>query len=176
MMLYWFSCWFAAVIAQRLLELQLANRNTQYMKRVGGYEVGADHYPRIVGLHVAFFIVLLLEFSIRRPELELWMAGPLAVFLLLQAARVWCIRSLGPRWNTRIYIVPGAKLVRRGPYRWLRHPNYVVITLELMIFPLLFGCFLTAAVFPLLNILVLRKRIEVENQALHDGSAVQSTS
>jgi methyltransferase len=168
---FWFFCWFTAVIIQRLLELRVAKRNTLYIQRVGGYEVGANHYPQIVGLHVAFFIFLLAEYAFRQPVLELWMIVPLCFFLLLQAARIWCIRSLGPHWNTRIYIVPGARLVRRGPYRWLRHPNYVVVTLELFVFPLLFGCFLTAAAFPLLNLIVLRKRIAVEDQALRATAA-----
>ncbi|MCI3922309.1 hypothetical protein MO973_18930 [Paenibacillus sp. TRM 82003] len=169
-MLYWFACWFVAVIAQRLAELKLAERNAEHVRRLGGYEVGAAHYPLIVGLHAAFFGSLLTEFAWRRPMLEPWMAYPLAAFIVLQGLRVWCIRSLGPYWNTRIYVVPEAQQVRQGPYRWLRHPNYVVVTLELCVFPLMFGCAATAIAFPLLNLLVLRKRIRVEEQALRSAS------
>jgi methyltransferase len=167
---YWFACWFAAVIFQRLLELRLAKRNAAKIVASGGYEVGAAHYSRIVVLHIAFFVALLIEYLLRRPELEVWMSIPLTVFILLQAARVWCIQSLGPYWNTRIFIVPGMQPVRRGPYRFLRHPNYVVVTLEFLFFPLLFGCFGTALWFPFLNVWVLRKRISVEEQALRSAA------
>lgn len=167
---YWFACWYAAVIAQRFTELRLARRNAERLRRLGGYEVGAEHYPLLTGLHTAFFIGLLAEFVWRRPMLEAWMAAPLAAFILLQALRIWCIRSLGPYWNTRIFVVPGAKRVKDGPYRWLRHPNYVVVTLELLAFPLMFGCWTSALLFPLANLLVLRKRIRIEEQALRNAA------
>lgn len=174
-MIYWFSCWFAVTAMQRLLELRLAQRNAELLRKEGGYEVGADHYRTIVLLHFCFFSALLLEFGLRRPPLALWMLGPLAIFLLLQVVRAWCIHSLGKYWNTRIIVIPGMTLVRKGPYRFLKHPNYVVVTLELLFFPLMFGCFATALLFPLLNVLVLRKRIAVEEQALRTCSAAAGT-
>ncbi|WP_199614319.1 isoprenylcysteine carboxyl methyltransferase family protein [Paenibacillus alkalitolerans] len=162
----WFALIFSGVISQRLLELRLAKRNAIRIRGIGGYEIGADHYKYLVLLHAAFFLSLLTEFSLRRPFFSLWMLVPSAIFILLQAARIWCIRSLGIHWNTRIFIVPGAPLVRRGPYRFLRHPNYAVVTLELLFLPLIFGCYWSAALFPVLNMIVLKRRISLEEQAL----------
>ena len=169
-MVVWFVSTFAAVVAQRLLELRLARKNAGALRKMGGYEVGADHYPQIVHVHVLFFAALWSEFFYRQPAVSLWMAVPFSAFLLLQAVRIWCIRSLGLFWNTRIMVVPGMELVRRGPYRFMKHPNYAVVTLEFLFLPLSFGCFLTAFLFPLLNVLVLRKRIAAEEAALRAAS------
>jgi len=171
MMSLWFACGFAAVVVQRLAELRLAARNGERLRRMGGFEVGAAHYPRIVALHVCFLACVLGEYLVRRPEPSPWMAAFAAAFLLLQAARVWCIRSLGPYWNTRVFVVPGLRLVRKGPYRWLKHPNYLVVTLEMLAFPLMFGCFACAFLFPPLNVWLLRRRIAVEEEALRAASA-----
>lgn len=168
----WFTCWFCAVIAQRLLELKLASANARYIRSLGGYEVGAEHYPQIVSLHIAFFAFLLSEFFIRSPEAQLAMAVAAVIFLLLQAVRMWCILSLGPYWNTRIFVVPNMQPVRKGPYRWMRHPNYLVVTLEMLVFPLMFGCVLTALIFPMLNITLLRKRIAAEEFALRTATSL----
>lgn len=170
----WFACWMVAVIGQRLLELRLAKRHARLVRSEGGYEVGASHYPRIVGVHIAFFAFLLLEFIFRSPDVQRWMTVPLAAFLLLQAARAWCIRSLGKYWNTRILVVPGMEQIRRGPYRYVRHPNYIVVTLEMLALPLMFGCWLTALIFPVLNAAVLRRRIAEEEQALVSTAAPSS--
>lgn len=165
-MLLWFTLMFCGVIVQRLAELRLAGRNAERIRAAGGFEVGAEHYKYIVLLHVMFFLSLLAEFTLRMPKLAPWMLLPALAFLLLQAARVWCIRSLGEHWNTRIFVVPGRELVRKGPYRYVRHPNYAVVTLEMLVLPLCFGCCWTAAMFPLVNMLVLSKRIEAEENAL----------
>lgn len=165
-MLLWFTLMFCGVIIQRLAELRLAGRNAERIRAAGGFEVGAEHYKYIVLLHVMFFVSLLAEFMLRMPSLSQWMAVPAAVFFLLQAVRVWCIRSLGEHWNTRIFVVPARELVRTGPYRYFRHPNYAVVTLEMLVFPLCFGCYWTAVMFPLVNMFVLRKRIEEEENAL----------
>ncbi|TLS50258.1 hypothetical protein FE782_21570 [Paenibacillus antri] len=167
----WFALWFGAVVVQRLAELRLAKRNAERLRRIGGYEVDAAFYPKIVLLHASFFACVFAEFLWRRPEPSPWMAAAAAAFLLLQAGRVWCIRSLGPYWNTRVFVVPGMKLVRKGPYRWMKHPNYLVVTLEMLAFPLLFGCFGAACLFPALNVLLLRRRIAAEEAALRAASA-----
>jgi len=168
----WVAFGFGAVVAQRVWELRLARSNAGRIRRAGGYEVGASHYPAIVALHVCFFAGVLLEYGLRTPDrLPPWFATTLAAFLLLQAARLWCIRTLGMYWNTRIFVVPGMRPIRRGPYRWLRHPNYAIVTLEFVCFPLLFGCVFAALLFPLLNLLVLRRRIAVEERALLAASA-----
>jgi len=170
MMTVWFACWFAFVLAQRLLELRLAARNAKRIRAQGGYEMGAAHYPLLVGLHAAFFLSTLAEFTLRVPAFRGWFAVPTAAFVALQAARWWCIRSLGTYWNTRVFVVPGMRLVRKGPYRFVRHPNYWVVTLEMAALPLMFGCWTTAVLFPLLNAAVLRERIAVENEALREAS------
>jgi methyltransferase len=165
-MVSWFTTVLVFVILQRLFELLVAKRNAAYIRELGGYEVGAEHYRYIVALHIAFFLSLCTE--------VIWMgrlsAPPDAVFFTLfltaQGLRVWCLCSLGRFWNTRIFILPGADPVVRGPYRFLRHPNYVVVALELLTLPLAFGAFRTALLFTLLNIAVLRLRIQVEERAL----------
>lgn len=171
-MVSWFSIVIVLVIGQRLVELVIANRNGRYVKRIGGYEVGRDHYPYIVALHVFFFAALWAEVQLTGKH-----AGeppyllPFACFLVAQGLRVWCLLSLGRFWNTRIYVVPGSQVVERGPYRLMRHPNYVVVALELLTLPLSFGAVWTAVVFTVLNAVVLRVRIRVEEQALIEATA-----
>ena len=169
--LTWFELLFALVILQRLIELGIAKRNAAYIRALGGYEVGAEHYRWIVLLHASFFASLLLE-TVERGRLhEPPSLLPFAVFLLAQALRVWCLSALGRFWNTRIYILPGSEPVRRGPYRFLRHPNYTVVALELFTLPLAFGALYTALLFSLLNALILRVRIRAEEQALSEATS-----
>ena len=151
----------ALVTAQRLGELALARRNTRRLLAQGATEMGARHYPLIVGLHAAWLAGLWF-LAWDRPANLLW----LVVFLGLQALRVWVIASLGARWTTRIIVLPGAPLVRRGPYRFLPHPNYVVVASEMLVFPLVFGLTVYGVVFFLLNAAVLWVRIRAENAAL----------
>lgn len=160
----------AAVILQRLMELRLARQNAKAIRKRGGYEVGGDHYKWLVGLHSGFFLSLGLEAIGRGVTLPMGWPVPLLLFGTAQLLRIWCIRSLGIFWNTRIFILPGVKGIRKGPYRWLKHPNYIVVTLELFSLPLLFGLFTTAAVFTLLNaVLLLKVRIPIEEKALADN-------
>lgn len=149
------------VTLQRLGELVLAKRNTARLKAQGAVEVGAGHYPLIVVLHAAWLVGLWL-LAWDRPVVLGW----LLVFLVLQALRVWIIASLGGRWTTRIIILPQAPLVRRGPYRLISHPNYVVVAGEIAVLPLAFGLPVFALVFSILNALVLSVRIRAEGAAL----------
>ena len=149
------------VTVQRLGELVLARRNTARLLADGGVETGANHYPLIVGLHAAWLIGL-FALAWDRPVSWVWMG----VFVLLQLVRVWVIASLGGRWTTRIITVPGDVLVRRGPYRFLSHPNYAVVALEIAVLPLAFDLVVYAVVFTLLNAAVLALRIRVESRAL----------
>ena len=149
--------------AQRLGELVLARRNTARLKARGAYEVGAGHYPLIVALHGAWLAGLWAWVIGRNPPLNLAWAG---VYLALQGLRVWVLTSLGDRWTTRIIILPGAPLVRRGPYRFLPHPNYTVVVAEIAVLPLAFGLWPYSLVFTLLNLAVLTIRIRTENAAL----------
>jgi methyltransferase len=156
------------VAAQRLFELRLARRNERRALARGAVEWGRGHYPLIVGLHSLWLVSTLVEGLLRGPAFPVYWPAALALFLLVQPLRYWAILSLGESWNTKILVVPGAKPVRSGPYRYLNHPNYVVVVVEILTFPLIFGAWLTALVFTLLNAAVLRLRIREENRALRE--------
>ena len=156
------GAWLVAfLVAQRLAELGLAQWNTLRLHKKGGVEFGAAHYPLLVALH-AFWLLGLWIFGHSRPVEPFW----LFVFVLLQAARVWVIASLGRRWTTRIIVVPGAPPVARGPYRFLRHPNYLIVILEIAVVPLTLGLPLFALVFSFANAALIAYRVRVENRAL----------
>ncbi len=155
----------AFVTFERLAELVHARRNTRRLIAEGAREVAPGHYPLIVLLHAAWLGGLWL-FAWNRPLDIAW----LSVFILLQAMRLWVLATLGRRWTTRIIVVPDEKLVSSGPYRFMSHPNYAVVTGEIAVLPLVFGMPLYALVFSLLNALVLSLRISAENRALfNDG-------
>jgi methyltransferase len=154
------------VALQRLMELQLSHRHERILRARGAVERGRGHYPLLVGLHVLWLVSTLVEGILRGPDPPAWWPVPLALFLLVQPLRYWAIFSLGEYWNTRILVVPGAELVRRGPYRYFPHPNYVVVAVEIATFPLIFGAPLTALVFSALNAALLYVRINTENRAL----------
>ena len=156
------------VAAQRLFELRLARRNERRARARGAVERGNGHYPLIVSLHSLWLVSTLVEGLLRGPVFPVYWPAALALFLLVQPLRYWSILSLGESWNTKILVVPGAKPVRSGPYRYLNHPNYVVVVVEILTFPLIFGAWLTALVFTLLNAGVLRVRIGEENRALRE--------
>lgn len=158
----WLGAVLLLVAAQRLAELLYAARNTRLLKARGAVEYGRQHYPAIVALHAAWLVSLLLWVPWHTPPAIGW----LALFILLQAARLWVVTSLGDRWTTRIIVLPGAPLVRRGPYRWLRHPNYLVVAAEIAVLPLAFGAWRIALVFSLLNAAMLAWRIRAEERAL----------
>jgi methyltransferase len=158
----------AIVIIQRLVELIIANRNEKWMRSQGAFEAGAVHYPIMVTMHIAFFISLLVEvFVTNKPLSPLWIPL-LSLFLIAQIARVWCLASLGTFWNTKIIILPGADVVKKGPYKFIRHPNYVIVATELLVLPLIFSAYFTAIVFSFLNIWMLSVRIPVEEKALKE--------
>jgi len=149
------------VTLQRLVELLISNRNTKRLLARGAHEVGRSHYPLIVAVHV-LWLASLWWLARDRPIDGLW----LGMFVLLELGRIWVMTSLGPRWTTRIIIVPGASLVRRGPYRFVNHPNYVVVVGEIAVLPLVFELWRVALIFTLLNAAVLTVRIREENRAL----------
>ena len=155
------------VAAQRLAELALARRNTRRLLAAGGVETGAGHYPLIVALHAGWLAALIVlvpaDEPVRWPFLTLYM--------LLQPIRLWIIASLGQRWTTRIIVLPGAAPVTRGPYRWLRHPNYAIVIAEIALLPLSFGAWAIATIFSVLNTLLLGWRIRIENAALAGAQA-----
>lgn len=154
----------AFVTAERLAELVLARFNTRRLLARGAREHGSGHYPFIFAVHAAWLITLWVLAPGREVD-PFW----LALFALLLLARLWVIATLGPRWTTRIIVVPGEDLVKEGPYRFLNHPNYWVVIGEIAVLPLVFGLPLVALLFSLLNGAVLWVRIREENKALRNG-------
>jgi methyltransferase len=156
----------AFLLVQRAAELVLAERNRRWVLSRGGREFDSWHYPLIVGMHILFYISLLLEWWIGSRALSTLWPLWLALLVVAQLARVWVITSLGRFWNTRIIVLPGFEPVRTGPYRFVRHPNYLVVVVEILIVPLMFRAWVTAAVFTLLNLTLLGLRIREEEAAL----------
>jgi methyltransferase len=151
----------ALVTLERLGELSLSNRNTRRLLAEGASEHAPGHYPLIVALHAAW-LAALWWLAPLRPVDMLW----LAMFVLIEVGRIWVLTTLGERWTTRIIVLPGEPLVRRGPYRWIDHPNYWVVIGEIAVLPLVFGLWKTALVFSILNAVLLVVRINAENRAL----------
>ncbi len=150
------------VALQRLAELGYARRNARRLLAAGGVEHGAGHYPLFVALHGAWLVALFVLVPAEAPAD--W--GLLGLYGLLQLGRLWVIASLGRRWTTRVIVVPGAPLVTRGPYRFLRHPNYLIVALEIPVLPLAFGAWQIALGFGLANLALLAWRIRIEERAL----------
>ncbi len=151
----------ALVTLGRLGELWLARRNTQVLLSKGAAEVAPGHYPAIVALH-SLWLGSLWTFGVGQPVDAFW----LSIFLILQVARVWVLTTLGTRWTTRIIVMPGERLVARGPYRYVNHPNYIVVIGEIAVLPLCLGLPWVAVVFTVLNAAVLTIRVSAENAGL----------
>jgi len=155
------------VAVQRLVELRVARRNERSKRAAGGVEVGAGHYPVMVGLHTLFLVSCVAEvWLLDRPFLPWLAAAMVAVLGLASALRWWVIRSLGGAWTTRVIVVPGRPLVAGGPYRFLPHPNYLAVALEVAALPLVHTAYLTAVVFSIANGALLAVRIRTEDAAL----------
>ena len=154
----------AFITLQRAAELVWARSNERRLRAQGAVEAGASHYPLIVALHAAW-LAALWWFGWDRPLLWPWVAS----FFVLQAARVWVLATLGRRWTTRVLVIPGETLVRRGPYRFVSHPNYLVVALEIPVTALAFGLPWLALGFGLANLAVLALRLKVEAQALRSA-------
>lgn len=156
-----------AVAAERLVELVVSKRNAKWAFARGGREFGRGHYPVMVAVHTALLVGCIVEvWALHRPFLP-WLGWPmLAVAIGAQVLRWWCIATLGPRWNTRVIVLPDAPLVHRGPYRLLHHPNYVAVVIEGIALPLIHTAWLTALCFTVANAWLLTVRIRVENSAL----------
>ena len=157
----------ALVTMQRLGELVLARHNTKRLRAMGAVEVGADHYPLMIAMHSAWLVSLwLLGYD---QEVDPWL---LTAFGLLQGLRWWVLSTLGPRWTTRIIILPGAPLVTDGPYRYISHPNYLVVAAEIALLPLALHLPVLALVFSALNAAVLAIRIRAESEALSGAGSL----
>lgn len=153
------------VVLERLLELVISTRNTRRLLAEGAVEVGAKHYPLMVLLHAGWLAAIVLWVATRQPPPNAFFA---ALYALLQVFRFWVMLSLGRFWTTRIITLPGAPLVRHGPYRFLHHPNYVLVALEVAVLPLVWNALALAAAFTLLNGWMLSVRIAAEERALSE--------
>ena len=149
------------VTLERIAELWLARSNTQRLLAEGAREHAPGHYPPIVAVHAAW-LASLWWLALARPIDGFW----LALFVLIEIGRIWVLVSLGKRWTTRIIVLPDAPLVRRGPYRFVNHPNYVVVVAEIAVLPLVFGFWEISLLFSVLNAVLLTLRIRAENRAL----------
>lgn len=168
----WYVGLVLLVVAARLVELVVADRHLRWALARGGVEHGAGHYPAMVLLHTALLVGCLVEVPLAdRPFLP-WLGWPmLGLLVAAHALRWWCIASLGRRWTTRVVVLPGEPLVTRGPYRWLRHPNYVAVALEGLALPLVHTAWVTALLFTVLNaVLLLGFRIPAEDRALAEAA------
>ena len=161
----------ALVTFQRLAELVIARRNTRVLMLRGAVEVSPGHYPLIVSLHISWLVGLWF-LAPSQPTDFRW----LGIFVLLQIARVWVLASLRGRWTTRIIVLPGEPFVQSGPYRYLSHPNYIVVIGEIAVLPLAFGLPIFAAVFTILNAGAIFIRIKAESAALSSVSQIQRTA
>ncbi len=150
------------LVLQRLVELAISRRNHRALAARGAIEFGRRHYPVLVAVHAGWLLALLATIDPQTP-----VSIPLlAIFVLLECGRVWVVVTLGSRWTTRIMVLPGARRIRTGPYRYLNHPNYLIVCGEIAVVPLMFGAWTLAVIASALNLLALRTRIQVENKAL----------
>jgi methyltransferase len=161
----------AFLVAQRLAELALAQWNTLRLRTAGAVEFGTAHYPLLVALHVAWLLALWVAGHDKAVD-PFWLIG----FVLLQAGRLWVIASLGRRWTTRVIVLPGRAPLARGPYRFIKHPNYLIVALEIAVVPLALGLPRLALAFSLANAAVLTWRIRVENRALIWAAEAETAS
>lgn len=152
---------------ERLVEVRVSIRNARWAMDRGGVETGQSHYPWMVGLHTCFLLGCAAEvWFLERPFQPVLGGAMLLLAVLCQGLRWWCIRTLGPRWNTRVLVVPGLERVTEGPYRFIAHPNYVAVVLEGVALPMIHGAWITAGLFTVLNAVLLTVRIRVEERAL----------
>ena len=156
------------IIIQRIVELTIARKNEKWMKEQGAIEYGKNHYKWMVLVHVGFFISLMIEVIVFQKKMIAIWPFLLSVFFLLQIARVWVIASLGKFWNTKIIVLPGANIVTKGPYKYIKHPNYFIVTLELLVIPIMFQAYVTALCFLIFNQIILSIRISAEEKALRE--------
>ncbi len=162
-----FTALVAVVGLERIAEMVVSKRHAAWAFARGGVESGQGHFPVMVALHTALLVGAVVEVvAADRPFIPLLGWPMLVLVVLAQGLRWWCISTLGPQWNTRVIVVPGATLVAAGPYRLMRHPNYVAVVVEGLALPLVHTAWLTAVAFTILNLVLLSVRIRVEEQAL----------
>ncbi|MGE6376488.1 isoprenylcysteine carboxyl methyltransferase family protein [Peribacillus muralis] len=165
-----FTIFIVLIAIQRLVELYIAKQNEKQLKVDGAVEYGESHYRWMVLMHVSFFIVLIFEvLAFGRNVSALWPIW-LTLFLVAQSGRIWVISSLGKHWNTKIIVVPNAEVVIKGPYKFFKHPNYIIVATEIIVISLLFNAFYTAILFTILNAWMMAVRIPLEEKALKENT------
>lgn len=163
----WYLLLIGGIAVERVAELVVSHRNLAWSRQRGATEFGAAHYPVMVVLHVGLLVGCVLEPLLLHRQFLPALGWPmLAIVVAAQVLRWWCITTLGPQWNTRVVVIPGADRVTGGPYRMIPHPNYVAVVLEGIALPLVHTAWITALVFTALNAVLLRTRLKVENAAL----------
>lgn len=165
-MAVWMWILLVMIICQRIVELIIAKSNEKWMKERGGIEKGKEHYKWFLLLHFVFFCSIIIEaitYERNNVAVNLLM---LTIFIIVQIGRFWCIYSLGRFWNTKIIVLPRVALIKKGPYKFMKHPNYLIVGIELFVIPILFAAYTSAIIFPLLHILLLKIRIPREEKAL----------
>jgi methyltransferase len=158
----YFIIFITLFILQRLSELYIARRNEKWLVGQGAIQYGQSHYPFIVALHTLFIVSIIVEYILRGQPPISWVF--LVAFLVVLSFKFWALSSLGKYWNTKIYRIPGVYPVKKGPYKFLKHPNYMEVVCEIAIIPLVFHLYYTTIVFTVLNSLMLTVRIRVENR------------
>ena len=161
----YFIIFISLFILQRLSELYIAKKNEKWLLQQGAIEYGQSHYPFIVALHTLFIVSLITEYILRGGPLISWLF--LGIFIVILSFKFWALSSLGKYWNTKIYRIPGVYPVKKGPYKFLKHPNYIEVVCEIAIIPLVFHLYYTAIIFTILNAAILGVRIRVENKVWH---------
>lgn len=168
-----FTVFSSLIVTQRLIELIIAKNNEKWMKEQGGIEYGRKHYHVLVIIHVCFFLSLLLEFTFFEKSLNPLWPFVFSIFLIAQIGRFWVIHTLGRFWNTKIIVLPQSETISKGPYKYIRHPNYLIVTLELIIIPVIFNAYFTLICFFILNQIILSVRIPFEEQVLLEKTNYQ---
>jgi len=161
-----FWIFLAILILQRVSELFLARRNERVVRAKGAREYDEKGYKVIVLMHIFFFISLISEYVLLARTINHFWVPLLIFFLIAQILRYWAISALGYRWNTKILVTPNTSPVRTGPYKYLNHPNYLSVVIEIAAIPLIFSCYITAVIFNVLNLTLLKRRIRIEEEAL----------
>jgi methyltransferase len=158
----YFAIYISVLILQRFSELYIAKRNEKWLRSQGAVEYGKEHYPFIVAMHTLFFVSMITEYNVTGGKpISLTF---LVLVVLVMSFKFWALSSLGKFWNTKIFRVPGVYPVKKGPYRFLRHPNYMEVCCEIAFIPLVFHLYYTAVIFTILNAIMLTVRITVENK------------
>jgi Uncharacterized protein conserved in bacteria len=160
-----FILFISLIILLRIGELIISKRNEKWLLQNGAIEYGQKHYPFIVALHVLFIISLIIEYSMKRTVS--YSSFLLVLYFSLLIIKTWAILSLGKFWNTKIYRIPNYPLIKKGLYSYFKHPNYMIVIIEIAVIPLIFHLYFTAVIFTLFNAILLSIRIKEENKALN---------